>query len=136
MADQLLESVRRWFEVIEVRLIDPDSFSAFEVWLHAQAVLDLADQKKNLPDLAVGMVTEIGQRLGVPVGAPPEVIGAAFEQHFGACPYGPEVLRLLTTYLRGQINDFREAEPKKGPDLSGKEKKSEQMVVWPEKKLW
>ena len=136
MADQLLESVRRWFEVIEVQLIDPESFSAFEVWLHAQVVLDLADKNKNLPDLAVGMVTEIGQRMGVPVGSPPAVMAAAMEQHFGACPYGPEALEKLTTYLRGQINDFREAPAKKGPDLQGKEKKSDVAVVWPEKKLW
>ncbi len=122
--------------MIEVQLIDPDSFSAFEVWLHAQAVLDLADQNKNLPDLAVGMVTEIGQRMGVPVGSSPAVIGAAMEQNFGPCPYGPDVLVKLTTYLRGQINDFRETPTKKGPDLFGNEKKSDAPVVWPEKKLW
>ena len=136
MADQLLESVRRWFEVIEVRLIDPESFTAYEVWVHAQTVLDLADQRKNLPDLAVGMVTEIGQRMGVPVGSPPSVMAVALEQNFGECPYGPEALVMLTTYLRGQINDFRDPAEKKGPDLLGAEKKSEVAVIWPEKKLW
>jgi hypothetical protein len=136
VTDQLLDSVRRWFEVIEVQLIDPDTWSAFEVWLHAQTIIDLADQQKNLPDIAVGMVTEIGQRMGVPVGSAPPVMAAAFENHFGECPYGPEALVKITTYLRGQINDFRDTPAKRGPDLQGAEKKQDAPVVWPDKKLW
>ena len=61
---------------------------------------------------------------GVPVGAPPPVMAVAREQNFGSCPYGPEALVKLTTYLRGQINDFRDPAEKKGPDLLGAEKKS------------
>ena len=122
--------------MIEAQLIDPDSFSAFEVWLHAQVLIEHGEQKKNLPDLAVGMMTEIGQRLGVAVGSAPETIASALEQHFGPCPYGPQVLVQVTAYLRGQLNDFRDAAPKKGPDLFGEDKKPAAPVIWPDKKLW
>ena len=104
MSDQLLDTVRRWFEIIEVQLIDADSFSAFEVWLHAQKIVDMASEGKDLPDAALSVLSEIGERMGVPVGSPPAVIGNALEQHFGQCPYGQEVLDHLTRYLQSQIN--------------------------------
>jgi hypothetical protein len=136
VSDQLLDSVRRWFEIIEVQLIDPDSFSAFEVWLHAQKVIDLASAGKDLPNAALSVLTEIGERLGVAVGSPPAVLGNALEQHFGQCPYGQEVLDLLTRYLRSQINAFKDPVARKGPDLSGDEKPGAETYRWPEKKLW
>ena len=136
MGDPLFETVRRWFEIIERRPIDPENFSGFEVWMYSQTVSGLAAANLPLPADALGMISEIGERLGLPVGAPPAAIGAAWETHFGPCPYGKETLDQLTTYIRSQLNAFTDAAPKKGPSLTGENKPGSDTHVWPNKDLW
>ena len=136
MADPVLDIVRRWFEIIERRTIDPETFSGFEVWMYSQTISALAQAKQPLPPAALSMLSEIGERLGLPVGATPTALGAAWETHFGPCPYGPQALDTLTAYIRSQQNAFTDVEPKKGPSLTGEAKQGSDHHVFPHKDLW
>jgi hypothetical protein len=132
----LFETVRRWFEIIERRPIDADGFGGYEVWMYSQTLSALAEANQPLPADALGMMSEIGERLGLPVGAPPAAIGVAWEAHFGECPFGAEVLATLTTYVRSQLNAFTDPAPKKGPSLTGEAKPGSETHVYPPKDLW
>ena len=128
--------MRRWFEIIERRPIDPETFDGYEIWMYAQTVSALAAVNQPLPADALSMMSEIGERLGLPVGAPPVAIGLAWEAHFGPCPSGPETLDGLTAYIRSQLNAFTDAEPKRGPSLTGEARPGGEVHVWPDKDLW
>jgi hypothetical protein len=134
--DPLLDSFRRWFEIIGGQPIDPEAFGPYEVWAAMPMVTALSERQQDLPPAAVNVLCEMIHRLGLNLSASPAGLGSALEENFGGCPDGDQVLQPLMEYLRSQLNAFSPAAAPKGPSLTGQEKPAGEAPMWPQTKLW
>jgi hypothetical protein len=105
VGDPLLDTTRRWLELVDNRPIEDETFTPYDFWLHAQPAMEWVGTNTPLSSAQVLVLAELAQRLGSAAD-----LGPALEQNFGSCPWREQAMRAFSEYLEQQLNRFTAAQ--------------------------